>query len=64
MNNIDLDIAKALEQTSIKKQQRRTEKVELKLDYLYNCISALAKFMKYSRKVYNNEKITKNIKAK
>ena len=61
MSNADLDTAKKLELTSIKKYWRRARQVEIKLNWLYNRISILATFVRYSNKIYNNEEVTKNM---
>ena len=64
MTNANMDAAKKLGLNDIKKYWRRAGKVEIKLDWLHNWILALAIFVKHSRRVYDNEKVTKNINAR
>lgn len=61
MSNTDINAAKKLGLTQIKKYQKCAGQVAIKLDQLYNQIPALAKFVKYLQKVYNNQKITQNM---
>ena len=61
MSNANLDVVKELELTGIKKYWRRAGQVEIELDWLYDWISALATFVKHSRRVYDNKKIGQNI---
>ena len=61
----NLDVTQELELTNIKIYQSRCAcQVEIELDWLYNKICIMATFVKYLRKVYNNKKVTKNIKVK
>lgn len=64
MNNADMNVAKKLGLTSIKKYQRRARQYEIELDCLYEQIPALAIFVRYLRRVYDNEKLIENINAK
>lgn len=64
MSNINLDAAKKLRLTDIKKQSRYAWQVELELDCLHDQILIFTIFVKYSYRIYNNEKITKNIKVR
>lgn len=59
-----MDVAKKLGLIGNKKYWRHTGQVEMKLNWLYNWIPALAIFVKHSRRVYDNEEMTKNINAK
>lgn len=58
MSNVNIDAAKKLELTEIKKYWRYTSQVEIELDWLYDQISILPIFVKYLQKVYNNKKMT------
>ena len=64
MTNANLDAAKELGLTGIKKYWKSAGQIELELDRLYDWIPALAEVVRYSRRVYNNKKVTKNIKAR
>ena len=64
MRNTDLDAAKKLGPTSIKKYWRRAGQVDMEIDWLHDWIPALATFMRHSCKVYNNEEVTKNMNAR
>lgn len=64
MKNADLDAANKLELSGIKKSQRYAGQIKLKLNYLHNNILALAIFMRYSHRVYNNKEVIKNIKTR
>ena len=64
MSNIDINAAKELGLTSIKKYWRRARQVEIELDWLHNWIPALATFVRHLRKMYDNEEVTKNINAR
>lgn len=62
MSNIDLDTARELKYTSIKKYQRQIGHIKMKLNWLYDGISALAIFVRHSCREYNNKEVTENIK--
>lgn len=64
MINTNLVIARKLELTSIKKDQRYVGQVKIELDWLYDWIPALTIFVEHLCRKYNNKKITKNIKVK
>ncbi len=64
MSNADLDIAKELELTSIKKYWRRAGQVEIELDWLHDSIPVLVTFVRHSRRVYNNEEVGHNISVR
>ena len=64
ISNANLDTAKHLKQTGIKKHWKYTRQIKLELDCLYDWILALVIFVRYSYKVYENEEVTKNIKAR
>ena len=61
ISNANLDAAKELGLIGIKKYWRYARQVEIELDWLHDWISVLATFVKHSRRVYDNEKVTKNI---
>ena len=64
MSNSDLDAAKKLGLTGIKKYWKCARQVEIKLDWLHKQILSLATFMRHSYKVYNNEKVIVNMNAR
>ena len=57
MSNIDLNVAKKLGLTSIKKYWRSAGQIEIELDGLHDWIPILATFVRHSRRLYDNEKI-------
>ena len=59
-----MNVAKKLGLTVIKKYWRCAGQFEMEIDWLHDWISVLAIFVRHSRKVYNNEKVTKNINAR
>ena len=59
MNNANINAAKKLGVTGIKKYWSHAGQGEIELDWLYDWISVLATFVKYSHRVYNNEEVTK-----
>ncbi len=61
MSNADLNVARELRQTSIRKYGKHTSQVETKLDWLHDWILVLAIFVKHLRKVYENEELGQNI---
>ena len=64
MSNANIDAAKELGLTGIKKYWRRAGQVEMELDWLHDWIPALATFVRHSRSVYDNEKVTQNMNAR
>lgn len=64
ISNVDLDAAKELRLSDIKKYWRHAWQVKLELDCLHNWILILVTFMRYLRGIYNNKKVTKNIRAR
>ena len=64
MSNTDIDAAKKLGLTGIKKYWRRTRQVEIELDRLHDWIPALEIFVRHSCKVYDNEEVTLNMNAR
>lgn len=64
MSNANLDQDNELGLIGIKKYWKRSYQVETELDWQHDWISTLAIFVRYSRKEYNNEKMTKNIKVR
>lgn len=64
MRRANLDIIKKPELTGIKNHWKWAKQVKLKLNYLYNWILTLAIFVKYSCRVYNNKKVTRNNKTR
>ena len=64
MSNVDLDVAKKLGLTDIKKFWRHAGYVEIVLDWLYDWILAFAIFVRYLCRVYDNKDVTKNMNVK
>ena len=65
MSNVDIDAARDLEQTGIRKHWRLAGQIEKKVDGLHkDWIPALAAFVKHSRKTNNNEEVTENMKIR
>ncbi len=64
MSNVDMDLAKELGLTGVKKYWRQAGQVEMKLDWLHDWIPALAIFVRYSRRMYNNEEVGQNMSVK
>lgn len=58
INNIDLNAAKKLGLTGVKKYQRCIGQFEIKLDWLYNQILVLAIFVRHLYRIYGNNKVT------
>ncbi len=61
MSDSNLDVAKELELTGIKKYWRRAGQVEMELDWLHNWIPARATFVRHLRRVYNNKEVGQNM---
>ncbi len=57
MSDADLDVAKELRQTGIKKYWRHGGQVEIELDSLHDWIQVLATFVKHLRRVYDNKEV-------
>ena len=57
ISKADIETAKELGLTEVKNYSRRAGKVEMKLDWLYDWILALAIFVRHSRRVYNNKEV-------
>ncbi len=64
ISDADLDAAKELGLTSIKKYWRRAGQVEIELDRLHDWIPTLATFVRHSRRVYDNKEIGQNISVR
>ncbi len=64
MSDADLDTAKELELTGIKKYWRRACQVEMELEWLHDWIPALAIFVRHSRRVYDNEEVGQNMSVR
>ena len=64
MSDVDLDIAKELGLTGIKKYWRYIGQVEMELNGLYDWIPALATLVGHSHRVYNNEEVGQNISVR
>ena len=64
ISNADLDEANELGLTGIKKYWWRTGQVEMELDWLYDWIPALATFVKYLCRRYDNKEVTENMKVR
>ena len=62
INNADIDATGNLRLISIKKYLKCTGQIQVKVDKLYkDWMSTFRVFVKYSQRIYNNEKITKNM---
>lgn len=65
INNADINVARDLRLTNIKKYWRYASQIQAKINWLYkNKISALRAFVKHSRKMHNNKKVTENMMIK
>ena len=65
ISNIDIDAARDLGLTGIKKHWRLAGQIEKEVNRLHrDWIPALAAFVKHSRKTHDNEKVIENIKIK
>ncbi len=64
ISNADLDAAKELGLTGIKKYWGRAGQVEMELDWLYDWIPALATFVRHSRRVYDDEEVGQNMSVR
>ena len=65
ISNIDIDVARDLGLTNMKKDQRFAGQIEKEVNRLYrNWILALSTFMKLFWKMYDNGKMTKNVKIR
>lgn len=64
MSNPEINVAKELRLTGIKKYQRYTSQVEIELDWLHDQIPAFAIFVRHLYRVYNNKKVTQNMSVK
>ncbi len=62
--NADLDAAKELGLTGIRKYWRCIGQVVMELDWLYDCVPVLATFVRYSHRVYNNEEVGQNMSVR
>ena len=62
ISNADLDAAKKLGLTGIKKHWKHAGQVKLKLDWLDDWIPSLATFVGYSCRMDDNKEVTKSIK--
>ncbi len=64
MSNVDMDAAKKLGLTEVKKYWRWAGQVEMELDLLYDWIPVLATFVRHSQKVYDNEEVGQNMSVR
>ena len=65
MSNVDIDAARDLGLTGIKKHWRLAGQIEKEVDGLHkDWIPALAAFVKHSRKTNDNEEVTENMKIR
>ena len=64
MSDADLDAAKKLGLTSIKKYWRYAGQVERELDWLHDWISILATVVRHSQRLYDNEKVGQNMSVR
>lgn len=63
ISNTDIDVTRDLRLTSMKKYQRHTGQIKKKVNRLYkNWISPFATFVKNFWRIYDNEKMTENMK--
>ena len=61
ISKANIEAAKKQGLTRVKNFWKYTGQVEMKLDWLYNWIQALAIFVKNLQRVYNNKKVGQNI---
>ena len=65
ISNVDIDAARDLGLTGIKKHWRLAGQIEKEVNGLHrDWIPALAMFVKHSRKTHNNEEVTENMKIR
>ena len=65
MSNIDINVARDLGLTGIKKHWRLANQIEKEVDRLHkDWILALATFVKHSRKTNNNKEVTEKMKIR
>ncbi len=64
MSDADLDAAKELGLTGIKKYWRHAGQVEIELDWLYDWIPTLAIFVKHLHRVYDNKEVGHNMSVR
>lgn len=65
VSNTDIDTARDLRLTDVKKYQRRTGQIKKEVNRLHkDYILALATFVKYFRRTHNNEKVTGNMRIR
>ncbi len=64
MNATNLDAAKELGLTGIKKYWRCTGQIKIELDWLHDWILVLIIFVMHSCKVYDNKEIGQNMSVK
>lgn len=61
MSKADMEIAKELELTGIKNYWKCAGQVEIELNWLHNWIPGPATFVRYSQRMYDNEKVGQNM---
>ena len=65
ISNVDIDAARDLGLTGIKKHWRLAGQIEKEVNGLYrDCIPALVAFVKHFRKTHDNEEVTENMKIR
>ncbi|WP_375449299.1 hypothetical protein [uncultured Nostoc sp.] len=65
ISNVDIDVARDLELTDIKKHWRLAVQIEREVNGLYrNWMLALAAFLKHFWKTYNNKELMENMKIR
>lgn len=64
MSNMDMNVARKLGLTRVKKYWRCAGQVEIELNWLYDWILVLTIFLEHSQRVYNNEDMTQNMSVK
>lgn len=64
ISNVDIDMAGNLRLTDIKKYSKLTSQIKKEINELYkDYILALAVFVNYSQKIYDNVEVTENMKV-
>ncbi len=59
-----MDAVKELGLTGVKKYWRRAGQVEKELYWLYDWIPALATFVRYLQRMYNNKEVSQNMSVR
>lgn len=64
MSNLDVNVAKELRQTGVKKYWQSIDQIKIELDWQYDSIPVLAIFVRYLYRIYKNEEVGRNISIK